>query len=246
MTTPLDVQGLTLSFGGLAVIKDVSLTLASGARTALIGPNGAGKTTLVNLICGLLRPDAGRVRLHSADVTSLSQTARVHRGLVRSFQVTRLFGDMTVLEHLIFALLARDRRMGGIWRDAAAMRGVSEEAQGFVARLKLGRIRDLRVGEIAYGQQRLVELAIALAMRPRVLLLDEPAAGIPRDGMDVLLAVLNDLPDDLAVMMIDHDMDLVRRFARHVVVLASGEVIADGAPDEVARDMRVRSAYLGT
>jgi len=245
LTPPLEVRGLTLRFGGLAVARDVEFALPVGARTALIGPNGAGKTTLVNLICGLLTPDAGSVLLMGEDVTRLSQVARVHHGLVRSFQVTRLFMDMTVEEHIAFAVLARERRLSGMWGDAMRRGGNAEEVEGQLGRFGLRALRDLRVSEIAYGQQRLVELAIALTLRPRVLLLDEPAAGIPRDGMDLLMRALNDLPADLAVMMIDHDMDLVRRFASHVIVMAMGEIIAEGPPDRIGKDERVRSAYLG-
>ena len=245
MTAALELNNLTMSFGGLKVTDGVSLTLPVGARTALIGPNGAGKTTLINLISGLLKPRSGSVRLMGEDVTSLSPTRRVHRGLIRSFQVTRLFQDMTVAEHLSFAIRAQEHRMGGLWRAMTSDGSVEARGSQLIESLGLAPLRDRRVDEIAYGQQRLVEIAIALAMKPKVLLLDEPAAGVPRDGMDLVLNALDKLPADLAVMMIDHDMDLVRRFARQIVVLAAGQVIASGTPAEISRDERVRSAYLG-
>ena len=245
MSVPLKVTGVTLRFGGLTVARDIALELPVGARTALIGPNGAGKSTLVNLISGVLKPETGRIDLLGEDVTRLSAVKRVHRGLVRSFQVTRLFPDMTVAEHVTLAVLAREKRTGRMWRAAMDQADVADEVAAHTARFGLHRLGALPVAEIAYGQQRLVEFAIALAMRPRVLLLDEPAAGIPRDGMALVTAALDELPDDLAVMLIDHDMDLVRRFARDVVVMDSGEIVASGPPDRIARDPRVRSAYLG-
>lgn len=245
MTPALELRNLHKNFGGLAVTSDVNITLPIGARTALIGPNGAGKTTLINLISGLLHPNSGQILLMGNDITKLSQENRVHLGLVRSFQLTRLFQDMTVAEHLTFSVMSQQRRMGGIWNPMTHDASVQERAEHFLDRLSLTSLRNKRVSEIAYGQQRLVEIAIALAMQPQVLLLDEPAAGIPRDGMDLVMAALDDLPSNLAVMMIDHDMDLIRRFAQHVIVLASGQVIASGTPSEISQDAQVRTAYLG-
>ena len=245
MTNALELKNLNLNFGGLAVTQDVSLTLPIGARTALIGPNGAGKTTLINLISGLLKPHTGQIRLMGKDVTRLPFVERVHLGLIRSFQITRLFQDMTIAEHLTFAVRAQQRAMNGIWHAMTSDASVEALGDQMIESLGLGPLRNRRVDEIAYGQQRLVEIAIALAMKPRVLLLDEPAAGVPRDGMDLVMNALDGLPDDLAVIMIDHDMDLVRRFAREIVVLASGQIIASGTPSEISQNDLVRSAYLG-
>jgi len=245
MTNALELNNLNLNFGGLAVTQDVSLTLPIGARTALIGPNGAGKTTLINLISGLLKPHTGEIRLMGKDVTRLPFVERVHLGLIRSFQITRLFQDMTIAEHLTFAVRAQQRAMNGIWHAMTSDASVEALGDQMIESLGLGPLRNRRVDEIAYGQQRLVEIAIALAMKPRVLLLDEPAAGVPRDGMDLVMNALDGLPDDLAVIMIDHDMDLVRRFAREIVVLASGQIIARGTPAEISQNDLVRSAYLG-
>jgi branched-chain amino acid transport system ATP-binding protein len=245
MTHALELKHLSMNFGGLKVTNDVSLTLPVGARTALIGPNGAGKTTLINLISGLLTPTDGQVLLMGEDVTALTPATRVHRGMIRSFQVTRLFQDMTIAEHLTFAIRAQSHRMGGVWRAMTADRATEARGAELIESLGLGPLRHRRVDEIAYGQQRLVEIAIALAMKPKVLLLDEPAAGIARDGMDLVLNALDALPDDLAVIMIDHDMDLVRRFAQQIVVLAAGQIIASGTPAEISHNAEVRSAYLG-
>lgn len=245
MTHALKVNGLRKNFGGLAVTNDVSFSLSSGSRTALIGPNGAGKTTLINLLSGLLKPEEGEIYLSGRDVTHVSATERVALGLVRSFQVTRLFSDMTVIEHVIISVLAMKKQMGGMWRPLTSHVEAVEQAKYLLNRLGIQSLSNLRVSEIAYGQQRLVEIAIALALNPKVLLLDEPAAGIPRDGMDMVLAALEDLPDDLAVLMIDHDMDLVRRFAKDIIVLAAGQVITSGDPEKISSDPRVRSVYLG-
>ena len=245
MNHALELKHLCMNFGGLKVTNDVSLTLPLGARTALIGPNGAGKTTLINLISGLLKPNSGQVFLRGDDVTSLPPATRVHRGMIRSFQVTRLFESMTIAEHLSFAIHAQNHRMNGVWRAMTSDRETEARGAELMDSLGLGAIRNHRVNEIAYGQQRLVEIAIALAMKPSVLLLDEPAAGIPRDSMDLVLKALDVLPADLAVIMIDHDMELVRRFAQQIVVLAAGQIIASGTPSEISQNAEVRSAYLG-
>jgi branched-chain amino acid transport system ATP-binding protein len=222
MSDLLRVERLSRSFGGLVVASDISLSLAAGDRVALIGPNGAGKTTLVNLMTGVLAPDSGRILIEGADVTALPDRARVRRGLVRSFQVSRLFNDMTVRDH------------------------VADVVQALLEELGLSPVTRRRVAEIAYGQRRLLEIAIALALKPKVLLLDEPAAGVPRSEADLILRIIERLPAGLAVMMIEHDMDLVFRFAQRVIVLAAGRIICEGPPSEVAADAAVRKAYLGS
>lgn len=246
MSTILEVRRLCKSFGGLAVTRDVSLALSPGDRVALIGPNGAGKTTLVDLVAGSLKPDSGEVLIAGEAVTRLGPEQRVKRGLVRSFQVTRLFQDMTPLEHVALAVLQRTGRAGRMVGHYLDMPDVMAEATDLLGRLGLGGLADCKVREIAYGQQRLLELALALALKPRVLLLDEPGAGIPQGDIGRIDAALAMLPPDLAVLMIDHDMDLVFRFARRVIVLAAGVIIFDGSPADVTRDRRVREAYLGS
>jgi branched-chain amino acid transport system ATP-binding protein len=246
MSDLLRVERLSRSFGGLVVASDISLSLAAGDRVALIGPNGAGKTTLVNLMTGVLAPDSGRILIEGADVTALPDRARVRRGLVRSFQVSRLFNDMTVRDHVGLAVLARQRKTGRLFADPWTMADVADEVQALLEELGLSPVTRRRVAEIAYGQRRLLEIAIALALKPKVLLLDEPAAGVPRSEADLILRIIERLPAGLAVMMIEHDMDLVFRFAQRVIVLAAGRIICEGPPSEVAADAAVRKAYLGS
>ncbi|MEP9400055.1 ABC transporter ATP-binding protein [Mesorhizobium sp. KR2-14] len=245
MSAVFQVQNLKKSFGGLAVTQDVSISMAPGDRVALIGPNGAGKTTFVNLVTGHLQPDSGKVTLGGADVTSLAPTKRVQQGLVRSFQVTRLFADMTPEEHVALAVLQRTGRTGRLLGNFHAMPDVMAEVHELLHTLGIDHIATRRVSEIAYGQQRLLEIALALALKPKVLLLDEPAAGVPQSDTPRIEAALAGLPSDLAVLMIEHDMDLVFRFAKRVVVLAAGAIIFDGSPQDVTKDARVREAYLG-
>lgn len=245
MSAVFQVEKLRKSFGGLAVTQDVSISLAPGDRVALIGPNGAGKTTFVNLVTGHLQPDSGKVVLGGTDVTSVGPTSRVRQGLVRSFQVTRLFSDMTPEEHVALAVLQRTGRAGRIFGNFHAMPDIMAETNALLHTLGLDHIAQRKVSEIAYGQQRLLEIALALALKPKVLLLDEPAAGVPQSDTPRIEAALAGLPADLAVLMIEHDMDLVFRFAKRVIVLAAGAIIFDGSPEDVTRDARVREAYLG-
>ncbi|CAH1693911.1 Amino acid/amide ABC transporter ATP-binding protein 1 (HAAT family) [Hyphomicrobiales bacterium] len=242
----LEVRQLNKRFGGLIVTRDVSLTLHKGDRVALIGPNGAGKTTFVNLVTGHVRPDAGSVSLDGEDVTRWSPTRRVRGGLVRSFQVTRLFSDMTPEEHVALALLQRLGRSGRLFADFRTMPDVVREAEEILVLFNLNGIARVPVGAIAYGQQRLLEVALVMALRPKVLLLDEPAAGVPSADIALIERALAQLPADLAVLMIDHDMDFVFRFARKVIVLAAGGVIFDGTPEAVTTNADVRQAYLGS
>jgi branched-chain amino acid transport system ATP-binding protein len=239
------VEGLTKSFGGLAVSRNISLAMPAGERLALIGPNGAGKTTFVNLVTGQIKPSAGRVVLNGEDVTDLGAVRRVRKGLVRTFQVTRLFSDMTPEEHVTLTVLQREGRASRILSRFTGDSAVADEVHGLLSTLGLVEVARRKVGEIAYGQQRLLEIAIALALRPKVLLLDEPAAGVPSSETPRIEQALERLPPSLAVLMIEHDMDLVFRFAKRVVVLAAGEIIFEGLPSEVAANDKVREAYLG-
>ncbi|QNQ63407.1 ABC transporter ATP-binding protein [Brucella sp. 6810] len=246
MSTVFEVSKLRKNFGGLAVTNDVSLSMTKGDRVALIGPNGAGKTTFVNLVTGNLAATSGTVTLGDENVSKLNAMQRVRRGLVRSFQVTRLFFDMTPEEHVALAILQREGKTGRILGNYRKMPQVMDEARDILHMLGLLPLAQLRVSEIAYGQQRLLEIALALALRPKVLLLDEPAAGVPQSDTGRIEEALDRLPPDLAVLMIEHDMDLVFRFAKRVVVLAAGTVIFDGLPHAVVQDARVREAYLGS
>lgn len=246
MSAIFEVRNLKKTFGGLNVTNNVSISMSPGDRVALIGPNGAGKTTFVNLVTGNLHASSGSVHLGGEDVSSFGAMERVRRGLVRSFQVTRLFSEMTPQEHLSLAILQRDGRAGRMLGSHRAMPAVMAEANHLLSTLGLSELADRKVSEIAYGQQRLLELALALALKPKVLLLDEPAAGVPQSDTARIERALGELPSDLAVLMIDHDMDLIFRFAKRVVVLAAGEIIFDGLPSEVTKDARVRQAYLGS
>jgi branched-chain amino acid transport system ATP-binding protein len=246
MTRMLHVDGLNKRFGGLTVTSNVSLHLDRGDRMALIGPNGAGKTTFVNLVTGHLRPDSGEVCLDGENITRRGPTTRVKAGLVRTFQVTRLFLDMSAREHVALALLQRDGHWSRMFGHHRTMPQISEETDAILTMLELDAIADIKAGEVAYGQQRLIEIAIAVALRPKVLLLDEPAAGVSHGDIHLIERAMQQLPDDLAILMIEHDMDLVFRFATRIVVLAAGAVIFDGSPDAVRNDLRVRKAYLGS
>ena len=246
MSAIFEVNNLRKAFGGLTVTNNVSLSMAPGDRVALIGPNGAGKTSFVNLVTGNLRPDSGEVRIGGHNVNRIDAIGRVRRGLVRSFQVTRLFQDMTPAEHIGMAVLQRTGRSGRMFGNFLAMRDVMAETEELLGTLGLAGLAHRKVSEIAYGQQRLLEIAVAMALKPKVLLLDEPAAGVPQSDTGRIEQALADLPPDLAVLMIEHDMDLVFRFAKRVVVLAAGTIIFDGSPKDVTQDARVREAYLGS
>lgn len=246
MTALLEVEGLSKNFGGLQVSSDITLSLHPGERCALIGPNGAGKTTFVNLVTGVLPPSSGTIRLDGHDVTGLSAQARVRRGLIRSFQVARLFRSATVREHLELAVLERERRTFRLFASIRRMPGLSDEVSALIEEMGLAPVADTIIGRLAYGQQRLLEIALALALRPKVLILDEPAAGVPHSESHRILDALDRLPADLAVLMIEHDMDLVFRFAKRIVVLAQGCLLCSGTAAEIAADPRVREVYLGS
>ncbi len=245
MTAVLETRALDKRFGGLHVTRSVSLQLNAGDRLALIGPNGAGKTTLVNLVSGVLPPSSGQVWLAGEDVTRRTQAQRVRAGLARTFQITTLAPHLPVQRQVELALFEREGLTGHAWRSIDGYPLLAAEARALLASFGLGDHAGLATERLAYGEQRLVEMALALALRPRVLLLDEPMAGVPQGEGTRLLAALDSLPKGLAVLIIEHDMDLVFRFAKRIVVLAEGAVLADGSPEEIRRDPKVRAAYLG-
>ena len=241
----LSTESLGKSFGSLPVARDVSVALPPGARHALIGPNGAGKTTLINLITGQLRPDSGRILLDGRDVTRAPIATRVRRGLTRTFQINTLFPDLTPIEAVTLAICEREATAGQFWRRLAAHGAAIDEAFAVLARLQLADAATRPTRTLAYGQQRLLEIALALATRPRVLLLDEPAAGVPKDESAALFAVIAALPADIAVLFIEHDMDIVFSFATRIIVLVAGGVLLEADPATVRSDPRVREVYLG-
>ncbi|MBV8032086.1 MAG: ABC transporter ATP-binding protein [Betaproteobacteria bacterium] len=245
MTIALETRRLRKSFGALTVADGIDFSLEGGARHALIGPNGAGKTTLVNLLTGALAPSSGQIYLEGEDVTSLAQAKRVRRGIGRTFQINSLFRSLTVLDNVALAVAERTGAARKLFRPAFSHDEVKDEAHALLGSLGLSDDASRAVRDLAYGKQRLVEIAIALGMRPRVLLLDEPAAGVPSAESHRILEVLAALPPEIAILIIEHDMDLVFRFARRITVLAAGAILMEGSPQEVAHDARVRQVYLG-
>jgi len=241
----LETRGLSKNFGALRVAGDIDFRLEKGARHALIGPNGAGKTSFVNLVTGVLTADRGSVLLEGADITHLKQAGRVKHGLVRTFQINALFNRLTVLENVTLAISERTGSAGNLFFPAGRRREVIDEAYVLLETLGLAEDAVRPVKELAYGRQRLTEIAIALGLAPRVLLLDEPAAGIPSGESGIIIEVIERLPADMAVLLIEHDMDLVFRLARRITVLVQGQVLVEGTPDAIAADPRVREVYLG-
>jgi len=245
MTAVLQIEKLNRNFGALKVTRDVDLALPRGARRALIGPNGAGKTTLINLITGALTPTSGRVLLNGEDITKTSQAERARRGIARTFQINQLFRGISVLENICLAIGERTGACDNLWRPAGARGEIIDEAFGYLESLRLADDALRLVRELPYGRQRLVEIAIALAQQPRVLLLDEPAAGVPSSESHLILDVVDSLDPDIAILIIEHDMDVVFRFARQITVLVAGAVFTEGTPDEIKANPQVRAVYLG-
>ncbi|HVX79522.1 MAG TPA: ABC transporter ATP-binding protein [Bradyrhizobium sp.] len=245
MTELLQLKSITRSFGGLRVSNDISFNLGSGDRVALIGPNGAGKTTLVNIISGDVKPSGGNIFLDGEDITQLSIPRRVTAGLVRTFQVTRLFSSLTVAQNVAIAVMQKRGLTKQLFSSPMNRPDVRREWEDILKLLGIAHLSELQVANLAYGQQRLLDLAIGLALEPKVLLLDEPAAGVPSDESPRIIEAINRLPPHIAVLMIEHDMDLVFRFAQRVLVLANGRLIFEGTPDEVTGNPEVRRAYLG-
>jgi ABC-type branched-subunit amino acid transport system ATPase component len=241
----LETIALEKRFGGIVAAHDVSLAIEKGARHALIGPNGAGKTTVINLLTGVLRPTSGRIVLGGKDITSLLPHERVRLGMARTFQINQLFLDLTPLETVGLAISERLGAGSDWWRVVGSKSSVTDEIVDVLERFRLADVMHERTAILPYGKQRLLEIALAFACRPQVLLLDEPAAGVPEAERQDLLATIEALPAEVTVLLIEHDMDLVFSFADHISVLVNGGLLVDGAPDEVARDPRVKAVYLG-
>jgi branched-chain amino acid transport system ATP-binding protein len=241
----LATRGLQKRFGSLIAATDIELALPEGARYALVGPNGAGKTTLINLITGMLRPDGGRIYLGGDDITSLRTEQRVRRGLARTFQINTLFPHLSALETVALAVCERRGHSANWWRRLPAFHDAIDEAYEILCSLMLADHCRRLTRELAYGQQRLLEIALALATRPKVLLLDEQAAGVPQEESAELFRAISGLSKDISVLFIEHDMNIVFRFASRIIVMVGGRILVDGTPAEIAADERVREVYLG-
>lgn len=241
----LRTQELVMRFGGITATDHVSLALRRGARHALIGPNGAGKTTLVNMLTGVLRPTSGQVFLDGSDVTRQSAHRRVKLGMVRTFQISQLFMTLTPLQSLALAVSARMGQSTGWWRPLGSQSALSPECEALLARFRLSDCADQTTASLPYGKRRLLEIALAVALKPKVLLLDEPAAGVPAAERPDILRAVAELPQDVSVLLIEHDMDLVFSFAQRITVLVNGAVLTEDSPQSIETDPRVRAVYLG-
>ncbi|WP_018633834.1 ABC transporter ATP-binding protein [Neomegalonema perideroedes] len=241
----LSTKGLTRVWGAFVANSDIDFALPTGARHALIGPNGAGKTTFINMLTGVLAPSSGQVFIGGEEVTGLSQEKRVAKGVARTFQINNLFPGLTVLESVLLAILERKGEGDRWFRPLRAYKPEIEEAMELIRDLGLEAQAGEETQRLAYGKQRLVEIALALATRPRILLLDEPAAGVPAGESAEVFSVIARLPREVSILFIEHDMDLVRRFSERITVLVAGKILTEGAPEEIMSDPRVREVYLG-
>lgn len=243
--TVLEARGLVKRFGGITATDHVNLSLKLGARHALIGPNGAGKTTLINLLTGVLPPTEGRIELLGKDISDLPSHERVARGLVRTFQINQLFASMTPLQTLAM-VVSQSRGMGARWWQRLGHDAfVVERCEELLALFRLTEVMHQNTNALPYGKRRLLEMAIALACEPKVLLLDEPVAGVPAGEREELLQTVAALPADVSVLLIEHDMDLVFEFADRITVLVNGAVLTEGTPEVIAADPQVKAVYLG-
>jgi branched-chain amino acid transport system ATP-binding protein len=245
MSLSLRTEHLVRRFGGFVATGDVSLEVAPGARQALIGPNGAGKTTLINLLTGMISPTSGSIFLGDEDITRMSGNRRVKAGIVRTFQINTLFLKLSPLDAVALAIAERDGFASVFWRKLVSYRNALEEARHLLDSMNLGSLAEVQTGRLAYGKQRLLEIALALALKPRILLLDEPAAGVPGGESEELFEVIASLPSDISILFIEHDMNLVFRFAKRISVLVAGSLLMEGEPATIAADPRVREVYLG-
>ncbi len=241
----LRTHGLVKRFGGITATNNVSLTVTKGARHALIGPNGAGKTTLINQLTGVLPPTSGRVELEGRDITNVAPYRRVGLGLARTFQINQLFGSLTPTQSLALAVASRRDAARRWWQPMGADAGIAAECESLLAQFRLEQHAGKPTRELPYGKRRLLEIALAVALKPRVLLLDEPAAGVPASERADILATVAALPADVSVVLIEHDMDLVFSFATRITVLVNGTMLTEGTPAEIAADPQVKAVYLG-
>ena len=245
MSIVLETRNLVKRFGGFAATQDVSMKVETGARQALIGPNGAGKTTLINLLTGVLEPTSGSVILDGEDITHLASHQRVRRGIVRTFQINQLFNELTPLQSLALTVSNQLGISARLWQPLGHDARVAQRCEILLAQFHLDDVADQKVARLAYGKRRQLEIATALACAPRVLLLDEPVAGVPEGERREIFDIVGALPAEVTVLLIEHDMDLVFNFARTVSVLVNGALFAEGDVRSIASDPRVKSVYLG-
>lgn len=241
----LSCQGLIKRFGGITATNNVTLNLRQGARHALIGPNGAGKTTLINLLTGVLEPTAGKIQLLGQDISHTPQHERVQRGMVRTFQINQLFDTLTPLQTLAMVVSQQMGLSNQWWQPVGENPKVIQRSAELLEQFHLIEVMNQPTKTLAYGKRRLLEIAIALACSPKVLLLDEPVAGVPAGEREELLQTVAALPADVSVLLIEHDMDLVFEFATYITVLVNGTVLTEGTPDVIAKDPQVKAVYLG-
>jgi len=241
----LVLEGVSRHFGGLKAVDNVNLTLQPGERHALIGPNGAGKTTLFNVISGELRADAGKIALNGADVTRLPPHQRAARGIARTFQITKLFANLTVLENMLIACEALDRRRFAMHRPLSSCADLVARATSLLDECRLSPFRQELARNLSYGDQRKLEVALSMAGRPRVLLLDEPMAGLSSGERDTMQVLLQKLDPSIAVLLIEHDIDVAFGFAERVTVLYQGRVLTEGPKEVVSANRSVQESYLG-
>jgi len=245
MTIVLETHNLLKRYGGIVPTNDVSLKVQKGARHALIGPNGAGKTTLVNLLTGVVEPTSGRISLDGDDITKLAPHQRVRRGIVRTFQINQLWNDLTPLQSLALAVSAQLGISQRWWKPLGSDPRVAARCEVLLKQFRLDDVMDQKVNVLAYGKRRLLEIATAIACEPRVLLLDEPVAGVPEGERQEIFDTINALPAEVSILLIEHDMDLVFNFAKTVSVLVNGALFAEGDVASISTDPRVKAVYLG-
>jgi branched-chain amino acid transport system ATP-binding protein len=245
MTIVLETHNLLKRYGGIVPTNDVSLKVQKGARHALIGPNGAGKTTLVNLLTGVVEPTSGRISLDGDDITKLAPHQRVRRGIVRTFQINQLWNDLTPLQSLALAVSAQLGISQRWWKPLGSDQRVAARCEVLLKQFRLDDVMDQKVNVLAYGKRRLLEIATAIACEPRVLLLDEPVAGVPEGERQEIFDTINALPAEVSILLIEHDMDLVFNFAKTVSVLVNGALFAEGDVASISTDPRVKAVYLG-
>lgn len=243
--TALKTQDLCLSYGSFQAVKNVNLDIAIGERHAIIGPNGAGKTSLVSTLTGTVIPTSGSINLFNEDITKYSQVRRVKSGIARTFQINKLFNNLKVIENIAISLLERDKESSKFWKKFEGNKKILNEAEHYLSMVQLVEYKDKCVKDLSYGQRRLVEIAIALALKPKVLILDEPAAGVPSHQSEKIFEQISELPKDVTLIFIEHDMNLVFKFSEKITVLVAGEVLTQGLPHQIKSDDRVKEVYLG-